>query len=124
MLREYGWQLLAEHATHDAIRSAHADAVEAAVTAADRTTPSHWALDLAAQRELLPAATHRRCTRRPLAEIDPGAVDPHAVLWAAGLRIGGAPGTVSPVRPEFESWGGFRGSVKADFAVSGRLEAF
>jgi hypothetical protein len=26
--------------------------------------------------------------------------------------------------PEFESWGGFRGSVKADFAVSGRLEAF
>jgi hypothetical protein len=26
-------------------------------------------------------------------------------------------------RPEFESWGGFRGSVKADFAVSGRLEA-
>jgi hypothetical protein len=26
--------------------------------------------------------------------------------------------------PEFESWVGFRGSVKADLAVSGRLEAF
>jgi hypothetical protein len=26
--------------------------------------------------------------------------------------------------PEFESWGGFRGSVRADFAVSGRLAAF
>jgi site-specific DNA recombinase len=31
---------------------------------------------------------------------------------------------VCGICPEFESWGGFRGSVRADFAVSSRLAAF
>jgi predicted ATPase/DNA-binding SARP family transcriptional activator len=53
-LREYGLQRLEEHGAEVAVRSAHADAVEAAVAAADRTRLAVWDVDFAVQRAWLP----------------------------------------------------------------------
>ena len=65
-LREFAAAKLHERGTEAAVRDAHAEVVEAAVLAADRTTATTWAVDIEEQRRWLPearAALHWRLDR-------------------------------------------------------------
>ena len=65
-LREFAAGKLHERGAEAAVRDAHAEVVEAAVLAADRTTATTWAVDIDEQRRWLPearAALHWRLDR-------------------------------------------------------------
>jgi predicted ATPase/DNA-binding SARP family transcriptional activator len=94
-IREFGQQQLAASGVEVVIRDAHAAAVEAAVAAADRTTPTCWDLDLVEQRWWLPdvraalrwrlAQSDRRSAQRLAARL--GWLAFLTSLTAEGLRL-------------------------------------
>jgi predicted ATPase/DNA-binding SARP family transcriptional activator len=94
-IREFGQQQLASSGAEAVIRDAHAATVEAAVAAADRTTPTSWDLDLVEQRAWLPdvraalrwrlAAGDRRGAQRLAARL--GWLAFLTSLTAEGLRL-------------------------------------
>jgi hypothetical protein len=53
-LKEYGRQRLADSGAEPAVRTAYADAVEAVVAGADRTTAERWDVDFDVQLAWLP----------------------------------------------------------------------
>ncbi|TVP68721.1 MAG: helix-turn-helix domain-containing protein [Nitriliruptor sp.] len=55
-LREFAVAKLTERGCEPAVRDAHAEVVEAAVLAVDRTTPARWDVDIDEQRRWLPEA--------------------------------------------------------------------
>ncbi|WP_153395604.1 AfsR/SARP family transcriptional regulator [Ornithinicoccus halotolerans] len=55
-VRQHGLQRLADSGLQEVVRDAHAAAVEEAVRATDRTTASHWAVDIEEQASWLPEA--------------------------------------------------------------------
>jgi len=120
-LREFAVAKLSERGGEPAVRDAHAEAVEAAVLAADRTTIERWAADIDEQRRWLPEARaalrwrldrgHRRGVQRLAAGLGwlwlLAAMAPEGLRWlTAGLGPIGSI-DVEDVEPGAVVWAGF-----------------